>query len=107
MSQPHIYINAPLPPAHRNTDPSTSAEADMLMTNSGDRGSLMERCLWYVQDHPDQTVGEISTGLGLNSWQVSKRLSDLKNKRLIYASGVKLYETRKQQTWREIQYTLP
>ena len=107
MSQPYIYFNNPLPPAHRNTDPSTSAEADMLMTNSGDRGSLMERCLWYVQDHPDQTVGEISTGLGLNSWQVSKRLSDLKNKRLIYASGVKLYETRKQQTWREIQYTLP
>ena len=50
MSQPHIYINAPLPPAHRNTDPATSAEADMLITNSGDRGSLMERCLWYVQD---------------------------------------------------------
>ena len=96
-----------LAPAHRNTDPGTSAEADMVITQSGDRGSLMERCLWYVQDYPDQTAGEISTGLGLNSWQVSKRLSDLKNKGLIHASGVKLYETRKQQTWREVRYILP
>ena len=67
----------------------------------------MERCLWYVQDHPDQTAGEISTGLGLTSWQVSKRLSDLKNKGLIYPSGVRLYENYRQQTWREVQYILP
>ena len=105
LSNKHYMEN--LPPAHRNTDPGTSVEADMVITQSGDRGSLMERCLWYVQDHPDQTAGEISTGLGLNSWQVSKRLSDLKNKTLIYASGVKLYESRKQQTWREVRYILP
>ena len=96
-----------LPPAHRNTDPTTSVEAAKNITDSGDRASLMMRCLCYVQDYPDQTAGEISAGLGLNSWQVSKRLSDLKNRGLISPSGVKLFESRKQQTWREVQYILP
>ena len=101
------YVSNIFLPAHRSTDPETSAEADANITNSGDRGSLMERCLWYVQDNPNQTAGEISAGLGLNSWQVSKRLSDLKNKGLITPSGVKLFEERKQQTWREVQYIRP
>ena len=99
----HYVANIFLP-AHRKTDPETSAEADANITNSGDRGSLMERCLWYIQDYPDQTAGEISAGLGLNSWQVSKRLSDLKNKGLIVPSGTRLFEGRKQQTWKEAQY---
>ena len=98
------YVSNIFLPAHRNTDPATSAEADAIITNSGDRGSLMERCLWYVQDNPDQTAGEISGALGLNSWQVSKRLSDLKNKKLIIPSGTKLFEGRRQQTWKEAQY---
>ena len=98
------YVTDIFAPAHRNTDPETSAEADAKITNSGDRGSLMERCLWHVQDNPNPTAGEISDGLGLNSWQVSKRLSDLKNKGLISPSGTKLYEGRRQQTWKEAQY---
>ena len=98
------YVTDIFAPAHRNTDPETSAEADAAITESGDRGSLMERCLWYVQGNPNQTAGEISAALGLNSWQVSKRLSDLKNKGLIHPSGTKLYEGRSQQTWKEAQY---
>ena len=102
------YVNPwPLPPTHRNSDPQTSAQGDSDVTNSGDRSSLMERCLWYIQDHPDQTAGEISEGLGLNSWQVSKRLSDLKNKGVIAPSGEKLFNNHRQQTWREINYILP
>ena len=98
------YVTDIFAPAHRSTDPATSAEADAKITNSGDRGSLMERCLWYVQDNPDQTAGEISAALRLNSWQVSKRLSDLKNKGLITPSGARLFEGNKQQTWKEAQY---
>ena len=101
------YVTNIFAPAHRNTDPKTSAEADAKITSSGDRGSLMERCLWYVQDNPDQTAGEISEGLGLTSWQVSKRLSDLKNKGLISPSGIKQFEGNKQQTWKEVQYIQP
>ena len=97
----------PLPPAHRTTDPATSAESDRLLTSSGARVSLATRCLWYIQGHPDQTVGEISTGMGLTSWQVSKRVSDLKNAGLVAPSGVRLYGTRRQQTWREVEYVLP
>ena len=99
------YINPwPLPPVHRNNDPQTAAQSDYEVTQSGQRSSLMEKCLWYIQDNPDQTAGEISEALGLNSWQVSKRLSDLKNKGLITPSGERAYHNHKQQTWKEIQY---
>ena len=102
------YVNPwPLSPAHRNNDPQTAAQSDTEVTESGQRSSLMDRCLWYIQDNPDQTAGEISKGLGLNSWQVSKRLSDLKNKGVIAPSGERLFKNRRQQTWREINYILP
>ena len=103
----HFVEPWPLPPSHRNNDPQTSAEADSQVTENGDRASLMKKCLWHIQDNPNQTAGEISEALGLNSWQVSKRLSDLKNQGLISPSGEKLYENHKQQTWIEVQYTLP
>ena len=101
------FISLVLPPVHRTGDPITSVLAETAITESGARGSIMRQVLWYVQDHPGQCAGEISEGLGFTSWQVSKRLSDLKNKGLIHPSGVKLFKERKQQTWREIQYTLP
>ena len=103
----HYVDSWPLSPAHRKNDPQTSVESDSSITDSGLRGSLMDKCLWHIQDHPDQTAGEISEALGLNSWQVSKRLSDLKNKGLITPNGTKLFGKYRQQTWKEIHYIPP
>ena len=91
-------------PASRNSDPQTSHTAEAEITKSGQRGSLMRRCLHYVEDNPNQTAGEISEGLGLNSWQVSKRLSDLKNRGLIMQNGQKEFEGRMQSQWIKVEY---
>ena len=93
-----------LPPIHRNTDPQTSTDSAVEITTSGKRASLMKRCLWYVQDNPCQTAGEISKALGLNSWQVSKRLSDLKNQGLIMQEGQREFEGHQQVMWRPVEY---
>ena len=92
------------PPAHRSTNPQTSVQAEVAITASGQRATLAQRCLWYIVDHPCSTVGEISDGLGLNSWQVSKRLSDLKNQGLIMQSGDKEYAGRRQSKWMQVEY---
>ena len=92
------------PPAHRSNNPQTSVQAEVAITTSGQRASLAQRCLWYIVDHPYSTVGEISDGLGLNSWQVSKRLSDLKNQGQIMQAGDKEYAGRKQSKWIQVEY---
>ena len=98
------FISLVLPPVHRTGDPITSVLAETAITESGARGSIMRQVLWYVQDHPGQCAGEISEGLGFTSWQVSKRLSDLKNQGQLYQHGVTEYEGRKQMRWHPASY---
>ena len=93
-----------LPPVHHTNDPITSALAEAQITTTGARASIMKRCLWYIEDNPGKVAGEISEALGLTSWQVMKRLSDLKSKGLVYQDGVGEYENHKQMRWWKAQY---
>lgn len=100
------YIT-PFLPAHKNTDPITSAEADEKITISGKRRTIARRCLAYLHDHPNKMAGEISAGLGLSSWQVMKRLTDLQHEEVIMVSGIGVFEGYRQQKYKEINYVLP
>ena len=92
------------PPVHHTNDPITSALAEAQITVSGARASIMKRCLWFIEDNPGKVAGEISEALGLTSWQVMKRLSDLKSKGLVYQDGIGEYENHKQMRWWKAQY---
>ena len=87
-----------LPPIARSSDPSTSHEAADKVTRSGARVSIMSRVLDTVRAEPGLTYGEIADRLAdLRPDQVWRRVSDLKNKHLIFYSGEREWHENKQQ----------
>ena len=66
-----------LPIATRRTDPSSSAEAESRVTNSGSRMSQAEAILELVKIRPGKTAVELTEWIDLDRYQVQRRLSDL------------------------------
>ena len=59
-------------------DPETSREAIENLESSGIRATHAEMVLQAVREHPGRTGSEIAKALGLELYQVRRRLSDLK-----------------------------
>jgi len=66
-----------LPIATRRTDPSSSAEAERRVTDSGSRMSQAEAILELVKSRPGKTAVELTEWIDLDRYQVQRRLSDL------------------------------
>ena len=60
-------------------DPETSREAIEDLDASGIRATHSEMVLEAVRKHPGRTGPEIAESLGLEEYQVRRRLSDLKS----------------------------
>ena len=88
---------------YRQTDPETSREAARAITSSGKSHSLQQQCLEYIREHPDETAGEIGDGTGLGHDKVWRRLSELKNNGYIVMGEPKVWNGRRQGTWRLVQ----
>lgn len=86
------------PPIARGTDPLTSHKAAARLTT---RASHSRIILEVVSSHPGKTCREIASLAGLEPYEVSKRLSDLRSRRLIHPVGERLcrFSDRSARTW--------
>ena len=72
------------------------------------KGSDMEnnqekQVLAYIAAHPDSCIREISEGTGIQKSSICGRMDTLKEKKLIYLTGIKLYGSPTQksvESWR-------
>jgi hypothetical protein len=89
------------PPASRLNNPQTSSEAELEMNESGSRETHVRKVLKIVTDQPGLITGEIGELSGLGHMETRKRLSDLKNKELIYQGKSRVWEhtKRNQASW--------
>ena len=62
-----------------NDDPSTSLEAIANLDASGIRQTHSRMVMESVRDTPGRTATEIAVYIGLEEYQVRRRLTDLKN----------------------------
>ena len=88
-----------LPPVSRPTDPIPSFVGEVEITARGRRQSQVQAIIRYVRAHPGSCRGEIATGLGMDEYGASKRLSDAKNIGMIYGLGAVHYRARLQSQW--------
>ncbi len=72
-------------PATRNTDPRTSFDAER--SHATKRRSNIEYIVRLVKKYPGMTSGEIADFSRMDRTEVSRRLSDAKNKGLLTASN--------------------
>ena len=72
-----------LPPVARTTDPETSKEAAEVVTTSGQRRSQINAAVRLVRRHPGLTGNELAAYGILTERQLSRRLSDAHDAKLI------------------------
>jgi len=63
--------------ASRNTDPSTSHDAETFVNQSGRRDIQQQKVIKLVKDFPCRTASELSSVSDLDRYQIQRRLSDL------------------------------
>ena len=83
----------------RATDPITSHLGAQEVTESGRRKSQKDIILTALRDSNGSTMSEVSMLTDLTEWQVTKRLSDLKNDGLIEQQGMALGQHGMQGVW--------
>ncbi len=83
----------------RATDPITSHLGAQEVTESGRRKSQKDIILTALRDSNGSTMSEVSMLTDLTEWQVTKRLSDLKNDGLIEQEGVAMGQHGMQGVW--------
>lgn len=76
-------ITTTMPPASRNTDPMSSHIAERQTTKSGVRVSNLMKVFNFVKAKPGHTAGEIAKALGMERGEVSKRLADARNLKML------------------------
>ena len=77
------------PQASRNTDPSTSHEAECRITDIGIRASQCRALYDAIVQTPGYTAVELSREYGFERHMVSKRTADLCSKRLVTKGDIR------------------
>lgn len=91
------------PHAHRRrSDPDTSREAAHMIESAVD--AICGKLLAAFRAHGAMTRNEVARHVALSDYQVSKRLSDLKNAGLLIDSGLRRAGStgRQQIVWRAL-----
>lgn len=77
-AQPDLFRS--LPPATHRVDPPSAAEAERRHTRSGRRARNLERVREALRQLPGHTGAELAASMGMDTYEVRRRLSDLKNR---------------------------
>lgn len=85
--------------ARRNTDPITSHDAALAVTESGLRRTQAETLLEAVKAMPGGTVAEYARITPLDKHQITRRMADLHNKGEVYPEGERKIDGYNQRTW--------
>ena len=88
-------------PLARRTDPQTSHAAAREYRDSGKLSESKAEVLDAVRNHGGCTAVELAAKAGLDRYETSRRLADLKNARLVRLGGSRVCEVnkRKMETW--------
>jgi CRP-like cAMP-binding protein len=103
-----LALNLDTPPASdfsnakkraKRSNPATSHEAAAKVTESGTAAAHCAKCLAVVRANPGLTAVEIADAAGIDRHAASRRLPELRGKRLVKNGDVKVCNGSKHMTW--------